>query len=229
MKKSFKLSVIVPVYNEVKTVEEVILRVLKRKEVFEIIIVDDCSTDGTREILKEYEDKKRVRVLYHTKNQGKGSAILTGLAKATGTHIVIQDADLEYDPQDFELLTSPILEDKAEVVYGSRFLGPHMNMLFWHKLANDILNFMLNILFDTTISDCETGYKLIPVDLLRQLNLKAKRFDFEIEVTCKILKQGIRVYEVPISYSGREYKEGKKITFKDAIIAFGRVLQYRFL
>jgi glycosyltransferase involved in cell wall biosynthesis len=228
MKKSFKLSVIMPVYNEVNTVEEIIRRVLRRREVYELVVVDDGSTDSTVQKLKGLKCKK-LTIVYKDRNEGKGAAIKTGLETATGTHIIIQDSDLEYDPRDYRIMIAQVLEGKAEVVYGSRFYGPHKNMLFWHKLANDALNLLVNILFDTTISDCETCYKLIPAELLRSLKITSARFDFEIEVTCKILKQGIRIWEVPISYAGREYKDGKKIKFRDGVTAFLRVLQYRFL
>lgn len=227
MKKSFKLSVLMPVFNEEKTIEEIIKSVLARKEVYELIVVDDGSSDGTSQKLQKLKHKKLK--IYYQKNQGKGAAIKTALDKATGTHAIIQDADLEYDPRDYRIMIAQVVEGKAEVVYGSRFYGPHKNMLFWHKLANDSLNLLINILFDTTISDCETCYKLIPVDLFKSLDISSKRFDLEIELTCKILKQGIRIWEVPISYAGREYKDGKKIQLSDGIVAFLRVLQYRFL
>ena len=225
MKKSFKLSVLMPVYNEVKTIETIVPRVLKRREVYELIIVDDGSTDGTTQKLNMKD--KRVKIIFKKRNEGKGAAIITALERATGTHIIIQDADLEYDPDDYKQMIKPILNGNAEVVYGSRFIGPHRDMLFWHKVGNDLINFSIDILFDSIISDCETGYKLMPVTLLKSLKLEAKRFDFEIETTCKILKRGIRIYEVPISYTGREYKDGKKIGFKDGIIALLRVWQYR--
>jgi len=225
MKKSFKLSVLMPVYNEVKTIETIVPRVLKRREVYELIIVDDGSTDGTTQKLNMKD--KRVKIIFKKRNEGKGAAIITALERATGTHIIIQDADLEYDPDDYKQMIKPILNGNAEVVYGSRFIGPHRDMLFWHKVGNDLINFSIDILFDSIISDCETGYKLMPVTLLKSLKLEAKRFDFEIETTCKILKRGIRIYEVPISYTGREYKDGKKIGFKDGVIALFRVWQYR--
>ena len=228
MKKSFKLSVLMPVYNEAKTVTEIVHRVLARPEVYELIIVDDCSTDGTREKLAKIKNKK-TRVLFHNANQGKGMAIRTALENVTGTHVVIQDSDLEYDPRDYRIMMAQVLEGKAEVVYGSRFYGPHKNMLFWHKVANDALNLLVNILFDTTISDCETCYKLVPTELFKSLNITSRRFDLEIEVTCKILKRGIRIWEVPITYAGREYADGKKIKFSDGVIAFLLVLRYRFL
>ena len=217
-----------PAFNEAKTVKTIIDKVLRRPEVFQLIVVDDGSTDQTAKILKNIKHKK-LTLLIHSKNKGKGAAVSTGLSQATGKYILIQDADLEYDPEDYKILIKPIIDGDAEVVYGSRFYGPHRNMLFWHKLGNDLLNLTINILFDTTISDCETCYKLIPIKLLNSLNLSSRRFDFEIETTCKILKKGIRIYEVPISYAGREYKDGKKIGLKDGIVAFLRVLQYRFL
>ncbi len=217
-----------PVYNEVKTIEEIIKRVLAQKEVYELIVIDDGSTDDSKEVLGKIKNKK-LKTVFKDHNQGKGAAIVTGLEKVAGTHVIIQDADLEYNPRDYQSLIRPIISGDAEVVYGSRFYGPHRNMLFWHKFGNDFLNFSVNILFDTTISDCETCYKLIPVKLLNSLSLSSKRFDFEIETTCKILKKGIRIYEVPISYAGREYKNGKKVKFKDGVVAFLRILQYRFL
>lgn len=227
MKKSFKLSVIMPVYNEVKTVEEIIRRVLKQPEVYELIVVDDGSTDGTREKLKIKNQK--AKVILKNKNEGKGAAILTGLEKVSGTHVIIQDADLEYDPRDYKQMVKPVVEGVADVVYGSRFYGPHRDMFFWHKLGNDLINFTIDILFNSILSDCETCYKIMPVDLIKSLNLSAKKFDFEVETTCKILKKGIRIYEVPISYAGREYIEGKKIRFSDGVIALFRILQYKFL
>jgi glycosyltransferase involved in cell wall biosynthesis len=227
MKKSFKLSVIMPVYNEEKTVGEMIGQVLARPEVDELVVVDDGSVDGTRDKLKIKNPK--LKIILKPQNEGKGAAIKTGLEAVTGTHVIIQDADLEYDPRDYPAMIAPVLNGKAMVVYGSRFYGPHKNMLFWHKLANDMLNFLINFLFDTTISDCETCYKLMPVELLRSLEISCRRFDFEVEVTCKILKRGIRIWEVPVSYAGREYQDGKKIKFHDGITAFLRVLQYKFL
>ena len=220
-----------PVYNEQETVATIINRVLVQKIVSELVVVDDASTDKTGSILNRLEktQKKRLRIFRHVKNQGKGAAIITGLGKISGTHVIIQDADLEYDPADYPAMLEPVTGGKSQVVFGSRFLGPHRNMLFWHKLANDLLNLLINFLFDTTISDCETCYKLLPVDLFRSLKMNSRRFDIEIEVTCKLLKRGVRIYEVPVSYAGREYTEGKKITFKDGIVAFLKVLRYRFL
>ncbi|MCG2691444.1 glycosyltransferase family 2 protein, partial [Microgenomates group bacterium] len=164
-----------------------------------------------------------------TKNQGKGAAIRAGIKQATGAYVLIQDADLEYDPADIQSLLDPILNKKAEVIYGSRFLGPHKNMLFWHLMGNKFLSFITNFLYNTTLSDMEVGYKLIPKKLLDSITLKENRFGFEPEITSKILKQGIRIYEVPISYSGREFSEGKKITWVDGLIAFFLLFKYRFL
>ncbi|HKZ35796.1 MAG TPA: glycosyltransferase family 2 protein [Patescibacteria group bacterium] len=224
-----KLSIIIPSFNEAATVAKAINRVKKAKLVGtskEIIVVDDGSTDDTSKKLKKITGITKIRL---AKNQGKGAAIKAGLAKATGDYVLIQDADLEYDPADINLLLKPVLSGQAEVVYGSRFLGPHKNMLFWHQLGNQFLSTLTNIFFNTTLSDMEVGYKLMPTKLLKSLNLTEKRFGFEPEVTAKILKRGIRIFEVPISYSGREFNEGKKITWRDGVQALWLVLKYRFL
>jgi glycosyltransferase involved in cell wall biosynthesis len=170
-----------------------------------------------------------VIVLYHGYNRGKGAAIRTALERATGDIIVIQDADLEYDPRDYGQLVQPIVEGRAKVVYGSRFLGPRMAMFFWHMLANKMLTLMTNILYDTILSDMETGYKAFRADVIKNMMLRSHRFDFEPEVTAKVLKQRIRIFEVPISYYGREYSEGKKIGMKDGFIAIWTLLKYRFV
>lgn len=217
-----------PVFNEVRTVREVIEKVKKSPLVKEFIIVDDGSTDGTTQLLEKLNKKDKIKAFFHKENQGKGAAIKTGLKEATGNYVIIQDADLEYDPADFPKLLKPIKEGKAEVVYGSRFTGEHRNMFFWHMLANKSLTLLTNILFDTTLSDMETCYKLIPVNLIRQFKLRSKSFDFEPEVTAKILKRNIRIYEVPISYAGREYSEGKKINWCDGLWAFLVLFYYRF-
>jgi glycosyltransferase involved in cell wall biosynthesis len=223
-----KLSIIIPVYNEAATIREIVNRVKKvklPKTTKQIIVVNDGSTDQTKNKLKSIKDIKLINL---PKNQGKGAAIKAGLTKTTGEFVLIQDADLEYDPQDIPILLEPILNKKAEVVYGSRFLGPHKNMLFWHLVGNKFLSFITNILFNTTLSDMEVCYKLIPTRLIKSFNLEQKRFGFEPEVTAKILKSNLRIYEVPISYSGREFHEGKKITWKDGLVAFFLIIKYRF-
>ena len=227
-----KLSVIIPVFNEENTIKQAIKRVQAVRVPKQIIIVDDGSTDQTRQVLKNITRNKKnqaIKTILHSKNQGKGMAIRTGIKQATGDYIIIQDADLEYDPQDYHKLIKPVEDGKAEVVYGSRFTGEHRNMFFWHLVANRFLTFVTNILYNTTLSDMETCYKLFPTELLKSLSLKSKRFDFEPEVTAKVLKQKIRIYEVPISYAGREYDEGKKITWIDGIIAFFTIIKYRFV
>lgn len=223
-----KLSILIPVYNERPTILEIIKRVQSVSFEKEIIAVDDGSTDGTRELLPQIE-AQGVIVLYHERNQGKGAAIQTALQHATGDIIVIQDADLEYDPRDYKQLVEPIVERRAKVVYGSRFLGPRMAMFFWHMLANKMLTLMTNILYDAILSDMETGYKAFRADVIKKLRLRSRRFDFEPEVTAKILKQRIRIFEVPISYYGREYSEGKKIGMKDGFVAIWTLLKYRFV
>ncbi len=222
-----KLSVIIPVYNESKTVGEII-RQLKAVKGFdkEIIVVNDGSTDDTIKIITDIKD---IIVINHKKNQGKGAAIRTGIAKAQGDYLLVQDADLEYDPQDILTMLDPVARGKAEVVYGSRFTGQRRNMFFWHWVGNQFLTLVTNILYNTTLSDMETCYKLMPVKLAKSLNLKSEHFEFEPEVTAKILKKGIRIWEVPISYAGREYHQGKKISWKDAIPALFTLIKYRFI
>lgn len=227
-RKTLKLSILIPIYNERATFLEIVKRVQAVPFEKEIIAVDDGSTDGTRDLLPQVE-KLGVIVLQHPTNQGKGAAVRTGLARATGDIIIIQDADLEYDPRDYGALVQPIVEGRAKVVYGSRFLGPRMAMFYWHMLANRMLTLMTNILYDTILSDMETGYKAFRVDILRSFPLRSRRFDFEPEVTAKVLKRGIRIFEVPISYYGREYSEGKKIGTKDGFVAIWTLLKYRFV
>jgi len=222
-----KLSIIIPVYNEEKTILEIIKRVKKvniKGVLKEIIVVNDGSTDQTKQNLAKVQDIKLINL---TKNQGKGAALRTGFRQAKGDYVLIQDADLEYDPKDIPSLINPIINKKAEIIYGSRFLGPHKNMLFWHLMGNKFLSLITNILFNTTLSDMEVGYKVIPRKLLNSLNLKQNRFGFEPEVTAKLLKKGHRIYEVPISYAGREFHEGKKITWRDGVIAFFLLFKYR--
>ena len=223
-----KLSILIPIYNERTTILELVKRVQAVPFEKEIIAVDDGSTDGTRELLPQVE-QQGVVVLHHEHNQGKGAAIVTALQRATGDIIVIQDADLEYDPRDYKQLVDPIVEGRAKVVYGSRFMGPRMAMFFWHMLANKMLTLMTNILYDAILSDMETGYKAFRADIIKGMRLRSHRFDFEPEVTAKVLKRGIRIFEVPISYYGREYTEGKKIGMKDGFVAVWTLLKYRFV
>jgi glycosyltransferase involved in cell wall biosynthesis len=225
---ALKLTILIPIYNECATVVDIMQRVLAVPFEKEIIAVDDGSVDGTRDLLPAFE-QQGVLVLYHAHNQGKGTAILTGLKRATGDIIVIQDADLEYDPRDYKQLINPIIEGRAKVVYGSRFLGPRMAMFFWHMLANKLLTLMTNILYDAILSDMETGYKAFRADVIKGIPLRSRRFDFEPEVTAKVLKRGIRIFEVPISYYGREYSEGKKIGMRDGFVAIWTLLKYRFV
>jgi len=192
----------------------------------EIICIDDFSTDGTRDILKSLEKHK---IFFHEKNIGKGGAIRTGLKYFTGDIVLFQDADLEYDPKFYNDLLKPILNNETKVVYGSRMLGEHKDMYSLHYFGNNFLTIATNFLFNCKISDMETCYKLIPLKLIKSLNLRAKRFEFEPEVTAKILKKGIRIWEVPISYAGREYHEGKKITWRDGIPALWTLIKYRFI
>ena len=224
-----KLSIVIPVFNEKNTIKE-ILRQVRAVDLGdidkEIVVVDDCSTDGTIDILKLEVDSS-LKVLYHKQNQGKGAAVRTGFASATGDLIIIQDADLEYDPEDYMKLIQPVLKGKATVVYGSRFTGERRNMLYWHYLGNRFLSLVTNVLYNTTISDMETCYKLFTKEALEGLVIKANKFDFEPEITAKILRKGIRIYEVPISYTGRESHEGKKISWKDALPALWALAKYR--
>lgn len=220
-----RLSVIVPVYNEAATVVHILRRLIKVRSVQEIIVVDDGSTDQTPKKIHSVRHSKIKS--YRKKNGGKGSAIQLGLKKVTGDYVLIQDADLEYDPEDIPALLDPILKKKAQVVYGSRFLGPHTNLLYWHRKGNDFINFLVNLLYNTTLSDLETCYKVLPTKLFRELQLTANRFDFEPEITCKLLLRGVRIYEVPISYSGRDFNQGKKITWRDGISAVGVVFKFR--
>lgn len=222
-----KISIIIPVFNEEQTIAEIIRQVQAVKGLKkEIIVVDDCSTDGTIKVIKDIKD---ITVIRHEKNQGKGAAIRTGILRASGDFVMVQDADLEYDPQDIPSMIKPIVQGKAEVVYGSRFTGPRRNMFFWHWMGNQFLTLVTNILYNTTLSDMETCYKLIPLNLIKSLDLKATRFEFEPEVTAKILKKNIRIWEVPISYAGREYNQGKKITWRDGIPALWTLLKERVI
>jgi glycosyltransferase involved in cell wall biosynthesis len=225
-----KLSVIVPIYNERNTVAEVVrrMRAVELPVEREILLVDDGSTDGTRDVLHQLSDST-VRVLMHPHNRGKGAAIRSGLEQVSGDLVLIQDADLEYDPEDWPRLLAPVLRGRAEVVYGSRFTGERRNMLFLHWVGNRFLSLVTNVLYNTTLSDMETCYKLFDRRVLDGMTLRADRFDFEPEVTAKVLRRGIRIYEVPISYVGREFDEGKKITWRDGLVALWTLVKYRFL
>jgi glycosyltransferase involved in cell wall biosynthesis len=224
------LSVIIPVYNEVKSIQEIIHRVQAVQLASEIIVVDDGSTDGTRAQLALMEGNNNLRVILHEKNMGKGSAVRTGIAAAGGEVLLIQDADLEYDPREYPNLLKPIQDGIADVVYGSRFLGAARRpILFWNMVANKILTFMTNILYNNILSDMETGYKVFRRSVIENLPLRAKRFDFEPEFTAKMLKRHMRIYEVPITFNPREYSEGKKIKLKDAFEAVWALLKYRFV
>ncbi len=232
-----KLSVIIPAYNERQTIEEILRRVKEApldpdlNVEKEIIVVDDGSTDGTREILARIaEEQPDVKVIMHEQNQGKGAAIRTALQHITGDYVIIQDADLEYDPREYSVLLRPLVEGKADVVYGSRFLGPHRAFLFLHYLGNKFLNLVTNILYDTILTDMETCYKMFRADVIKGIPLHARGFEFEPEVTAKVLKRGYRVFEVPISYSGRDFHEGKKIhPWKDGLRALWTLIKYRFV
>lgn len=219
-----------PVFNEENTLQEIIQRVLESPEADEIIIVNDGSTDASREILAHYKNNSRIKVINHSRNFGKGMAVRTGIEQASGDLILIQDADLEYDPRDYPRLLQPIRENLADVVYGSRFLGEARRPLhFWNMVANKILVFTTNILYNNILSDMETGYKLFKREVVKDLHLQARGFDFEPEFTAKLLKRGTRIYEVPIRFNPRLYSEGKKIMMKDAFIAMWTLLKYRFM
>ncbi len=226
-----KLSVVVPVFNERNTLVEIVRRMraveLPDSIEREIIVVDDGSDDGTRDVLKQLGDST-VRVIMHERNRGKGAAVRTGFANATGEYVLVQDADLEYDPEDWPKLLNPILRGRTRVVYGSRFTGERRNMLFVHWVGNRFLSFVTNVLYNTTLSDMETCYKLLDRRLINELTLTADRFDIEPEITAKVLKRGVRIYEVPISYAGREFDEGKKITWHDGFAALWTLVKYRF-
>lgn len=232
MKKNTVLSVIMPVYNEERTIEKVINEV-KRSRLQsikkQIIVVDDGSTDKTRDILKKIKNKdKSLIIIFKEKNQGKGSAVREGIKYASGDYIIIQDADLEYTPEDYNIMLMPILKGYADVVYGSRFLGPHRSFLFWHYVANKFLNFLTNFMYNTTLTDMETCFKLFKSEIIKSIKLRSNSFAIETEITSKILKKNVRIYEVPIQYFGRGYEEGKKIKAIDGIKAFLTLLWYRF-
>jgi glycosyltransferase involved in cell wall biosynthesis len=226
------LSVVMPVYNEKNTIDKIIARVLQLDFVKELIIVDDCSSDGTKEILKGSRHDERVRIFYHDRNMGKGSALRTGFGHVAGDIVVVQDADLEYDPNEFKEMMKPIMEGVADVVYGSRLSGgkPQRVHLFWHRVGNDFLTFLTNLLYNTTLSDMETCYKMFRKDVIEKIVIRSNGFSVEPELTAKILKnKKLRVYEMPISYYGRGYAEGKKISWRQGFSAIGALLKYRFM
>jgi glycosyltransferase involved in cell wall biosynthesis len=225
-----KLSIVVPVYNEKLTINQVLERIQTTPYEKEIIVVDDCSTDGTREILRSLDLSSRIpsaRFLYQPVNQGKGAALRAGIGAATGDIVIVQDADLEYDPADYAALIQPIISGLADVVYGSRFLsGPHRVLLFWHSLGNRILTLLSNMFTDLNLTDMETGYKAFRRELFYKITIEENRFGFEPEITAKIAKLRCTIYEVPISYFGRDYSEGKKITWKDGFAALYFIVKY---
>ena len=223
------LTVVIPVYNERATVAEIIrrIRAVEIPLTLQVIVVDDGSCDGSDKVLQALEDST-VRVIRHTHNQGKGAAIRTGMEAMTGDLLLIQDADLEYDPDDWPRLLEPILKGKARVVYGSRFTGERKNMLPLHWFGNRILSLVTNILYSSTLSDMETCYKLFDAEVLKGITLVSDRFEFEPEITAKVMRRGFRIYEVPISYAGREANEGKKITWRDGFGAMAALIRFRF-
>lgn len=227
---NIKLSVLIPVYNEKDTILRIIRRVKEVPIDKEIIIVDDFSADGTREVLYGVKDDD-IKIYFHEKNQGKGAALRTGFSKATGDIVIIQDADLEYDPQEYPKLIKPILEGKADVVYGSRFAGgePHRVVFFWHLMGNKVLTFLSNMFTNLTLTDMETCYKVFNRSVIERIVIEEDRFGFEPEITAKVAKLDVRIYEVGISYSGRGYSEGKKIGWKDGFSAIRCILKYNLL
>lgn len=231
--KDYLLSVIMPVYNETRTLHEIIKRVRSVPIPKEIIIVDDGSKDGTRDMLRnEIEGKiPEVKVFYHDKNRGKGAAIRTAIEKCSGDYVLVQDADLEYDPKEYFGLLEPILDGRADVVFGSRFIGgggPHRVHLFWHSLGNKVLTTLSNMMTNLNLTDMEVCYKVFKLEVIKKINLRSNRFEFEPEITAKVARMGCRIYEVPISYSGRDYSEGKKIGWRDGVTAIWSIFRYRF-
>ena len=236
-KRSIKISILIPCFNENNTINKIIDRVINSLEVYnftdyEIIIVDDFSNDGTRELLKKLNLKDKIKIFYHDKNLGKGAAIKTAIPNITGDITIIQDADLEYDPFDYNKLLLPFFETDSDVVYGSRFLGGGKYVrihFFWHFLANKILTFICNLFINLNLTDMETGYKVFKTSALKKIDIKENSFSFEPEITIKFAKKKYKFYEVPISYNGRSYEEGKKIGLKDAFIALKTIILYSFI
>ncbi|MFA5876193.1 MAG: glycosyltransferase family 2 protein [Candidatus Margulisiibacteriota bacterium] len=223
-----KLSIIIPVFNEKSTLNQLLTKVQALALEKEIIVVDDCSTDGTRDIIAHLSGQN-LKTILQNKNAGKGAAIRAGIRLADGDYIIIQDADLEYDPTEINKLIAPVLAGQATVVYGSRFLGKHLFRSLSHYLGNKLLTLITNVLYRTTLSDMETCYKLMPAGLIKNIHLRANRFDFEPEITAKILKSGHKILEIPISYDSRTFAEGKKISWKDGFAAIWALIKYRFL
>jgi glycosyltransferase involved in cell wall biosynthesis len=222
------LSVVMPVYNERHTIDEIIRRVLAVNLRIELIVVDDCSTDGTSAMLDALQSELHFKLLRQPVNRGKGAALRRGFAAVTGNLVIIQDADLEYSPEEYPELIELICQGRADVVYGSRFLGRHRVFLFTHYLGNRLLNIVTNVLYNTMLTDMETCYKVMTVEVLRSITLHSDGFGIEPEITAKVFKRGYRVYEIPITYDGRGYKEGKKITWRDGFVALWVLLKYRF-
>ena len=225
-----KISVIMPIYNEVNTIQEIVRRVQAGDIIDEIVAVDDGSTDGSCDILSKLDGKDGIKVITHDRNRGKGAAVRTGIQNAQGDIVIIQDADLEYDPRDYPALLKPLQEGIADVVYGSRFLGgARRPILFWNMVANKMLTFVTNILYNNILSDMETGYKVFRRNVVKDIPLHSRRFDFEPEFTAKILKRNIRIFEVPITFNPRDYSQGKKIKMRDAFWALWTLIKYRFV
>ncbi|HNV04095.1 MAG TPA: glycosyltransferase family 2 protein [Vicinamibacterales bacterium] len=222
------LSVVIPVYNERETIEEILTRVRAVPIRTEVIVVDDGSTDGTRDLLARLQPRLGFRLFLQDRNRGKGSALRRGFAEATGDLVIIQDADLEYSPEEYPALIELICQGRADVVYGSRFLGRHRVFLFTHYLGNRFLTLVTNVLYNTMLTDMETCYKVMRMEVVRSFALRSNGFGIEPELTAKIFKRGFRVYEVPITYDGRGYDEGKKITWRDGVVALWVLLRYRF-
>ena len=235
-KLDFKLSIIIPCFNEKNTIEDILKKIDQSLNYykfsnFEIIVVDDFSTDGSKEVLRELSNKEKIQIYFHDNNLGKGAAIHTALKYTTGDIVIIQDADLEYDPFDYNKLLVPFFETNADIVYGSRFLGGGKYVrihFFWHYLVNKILTFICNLFINLNLTDMETGYKVFKTSALKSINLKEKSFSFEPEVTIKLAKKNYKFFEVPITYNGRSYEEGKKIGLKDAFIALKTIILYSF-
>ena len=225
------LSVVMPVYNEASTVEEVIRKVLAQPEVVELITVNDASSDGTSEVLHRLASElPKMRVLDHKFNQGKGAALRTGISHATAPYVIIQDADLEYDPEEYPVLLKPILSGKADVVFGSRFIGgeAHRVLYFWHSVGNNFLTLLYNMFTNLNLTDMETCYKVFRREIIQEIRIEENRFGFEPEITAKVAKLKVRIYEVAVSYSGRTYEEGKKIGWRDGLSAIRCILKYGF-